>query len=251
MRPAPHPATVLAVAALTASSATAQEKTDYAARIEGETVLSGRPELSDTAAPGGVSGAAFQWVPLFPGPRGRGLAPTAYARRARDAAADEGADAPPAESLSVTTVWDETILPDGATTWLPNTVTFHFAAVVSQAPAPGRGEVGLGYLTASGSASAEAKPRASRAAAGGEAVGGEAVGGEAVGGEAAGGEAAGGEGTGADDSSSSGGRSGGGSPGASTGGQKGAAKAPFPEAMALRAVLAAVCAVALVRLVLG
>ena len=32
-------------------------------------------------------------------------------------------------------------------TWVPKTITFHFEPVMSQAPLPGKGEIGMGTLT--------------------------------------------------------------------------------------------------------
>jgi hypothetical protein len=52
----------------------------------------------------------------------------------------------PATSLSVTVQWIETWIGGTSQTWVPRTVTFGGQGYVTQAPSPGKGQVGMGTL---------------------------------------------------------------------------------------------------------
>jgi hypothetical protein len=41
----------------------------------------------------------------------------------------------------------ETWIGGTSQTWVPKTITFHFAAIETYVPPPGRGEIGMGTLT--------------------------------------------------------------------------------------------------------
>lgn len=43
--------------------------------------------------------------------------------------------------------WVETWIGGTSQTWVPKTITFHFQAYMTQAPLPGKGEIGMGTLT--------------------------------------------------------------------------------------------------------
>jgi hypothetical protein len=47
----------------------------------------------------------------------------------------------------VTTQWVETWIGGTSQTWVPKTITFHFQAMMTYVPPPGKGEIGMGTLT--------------------------------------------------------------------------------------------------------
>ena len=56
----------------------------------------------------------------------------------------------------VSVYWVESWGEGGSSTWVPKTVTYHFNAYRTQAPLPGKGEIGMGTLTAEGAAPTQA-----------------------------------------------------------------------------------------------
>jgi hypothetical protein len=55
--------------------------------------------------------------------------------------------APANPPASITVQWIETWIGGRTQTWVPRTVTFNTPALITQAPHPGKGEIGMGTLT--------------------------------------------------------------------------------------------------------